>query len=144
MVLRRPAVVLHYLTRAVVFHRSAGDLMILDKEQHGASIGLLSVHASIALADAILAAVEADDPKKRDDHAAAARALRKWCSSNELQGAGVKHFDWLLGRKNRFSYEKSRVDAGDFEKAKVKMDQFFAWGFRTFPHVAQLQENPDE
>lgn len=97
-----------------------------------------------ALADAILASVEADEPKRRDDHASAARDLRKWCSANNLDAAGVKHFEWLLGRKNRFSYENHRVEATDFQQAKVKMDQCFVWGFRIFPEVAQLQETSDE
>lgn len=139
MTLRRAQVVLHYLRRAERFYRSAGDLMILDKDQHGDSIGLLSVHACIALTDALLASADANEPGKRDDHASAARDMRKLCSVNDLEAAGVRHLEWLLGRKNKFSYESTRVELTDFEKAKVKMDQYFAWGFRTFPEVAQLE-----
>lgn len=140
MNLRRPQVVLHYLNRAVHFHRSAGALMNLDMEQHSDSVGLLSVHACIALTDAILASVEPDEPKKRDDHSSAARDLRRWCSAHSLEVTGVKHLDWLLGRKNRFSYESTRVELTDFGKAKIKMDQYFAWAFRMFPKVAQLED----
>lgn len=142
--LRRPTIVSHYLKRALCFHRSASELFALEKERHGATIGLLAVHASIALADAILASVASEDPRKRDDHAVAARALGDWCSANSLSSEGTKHFAWLLGRKSRFSYESSRVESSDFDNAKVRMDRFFAWGFRTFPEVAQLKEQSDE
>jgi len=137
---RRPIVVLHYVERAVAFHRAAGDLMELDQQGYSAAIGLLSVHGCIALADAIEAAVQ-PSLAKHENHDHAAHQLRDWCSSTGLDSSGLKYLDWLLKRKNRFSYDDDRVDPGELQTAKVKMDQFFAWAFRNFPEVAQLRED---
>ena len=137
---RRPIVVLHYAERAVAFHRAASDLMELDQDTYSAAVGLLSVHGCIALADALLAAV-LPSLTKNESHDRAAQQLRDWCSSSRLSSNGIKHLEWLLKRKNRFSYDDDRVDSGELQMAKVKMDQFFAWAFRNFPEVAQLRED---
>jgi hypothetical protein len=42
--------------------------------------------------------------------------------------------------KNRFSYDDRLVLDEDCWAAKVKMEQLFAWAFRTFPEVARIQE----
>lgn len=133
---------LHYRERADSFSRTIKDLEILDRDAHAPAIGLLSIHGSIALADAVLVAVEGTRAKG-EDHSEAARKLRKWCSANTFGDGGVKHFEWLLGNKNRFSYDDERVDASHLLLAKVKMDQFFAWAFQTFPDVAQIREAED-
>lgn len=134
-----PAAVLHYRERADSFLHAAADLEILDRDRHAPAIGLLSVHGCIALADAVLVAFEGARGKG-DDHGEAARRLRAWCSAKGLADGGIKHFEWLLRSKTAFSYEDRRVDPSDLLLAKVKMDQFFAWAFRTFPPVAQITE----
>lgn len=103
------------------------------------AIGLLSVHSCIALADAVLVAVEGRWTKA-EDHAEAARRLREWCGAKRLADTGLKHFEWLLGRKNHLSYNDVVVKDEDLLMAKVKMEQFFAWAFQTFPAVAQIRE----
>ena len=137
-----PATVLHFRERADSFLRAAVELEILDSDGHAPAIGLLSVHGCIALADAVLVAVEGARAKG-EDHGEAARRLRDWCSAKGLPDGGIKHFQWLLGNKNAFSYEDRRVEGSDFRLAKVKMEQFFAWAFRTFPPVAQITEAKD-
>jgi hypothetical protein len=106
------------------------------------AIGLLAVHACIALADAVLVAV-GEKQAKLEDHGEAARRLRGFCSAQQIQDAGVKHFDWLLNRKTHFSYDDRYVDDGVLLLAKVKMDQFFAWAFQAFPEVDKLKETND-
>ncbi len=142
MSVKSPAIVLHYRERAESFSRTIKDLEILDRDAHAPAIGLLSVHGSIALADAVLVAVEGAR-SKGEDHGDAARRLRKWCSANKLADSGIKHFEWLLGNKSRFSYDDDRVEPSHLLLAKVKMDQFLAWAFQTFPAVAQILEAKD-
>lgn len=138
----KPAVVLHYRERGDRFYRAAVDLDDLDHELYAPAIGLLAVHACIALADAVLVAMEGERAQG-EDHREAARRLRAWCSVKRLADGGIKHFEWLLGRKNAFSYEERRVEADELRAAKVKMQQFFAWAFQTFPPVAQISEAKD-
>lgn len=137
-----PATVLHYRERGDSFLHAAVNLDILDHDAHGPAIGLLAVHACIALADAILVAVEGERAQGQD-HGEAARRLRAWCSAKRAQDGGIRHFEWLLGRKNAFSYDDRRVETADLLAAKMKMEQFFAWAFQTFPSVAQISEARD-
>ncbi|WP_437580659.1 hypothetical protein [Sorangium sp. So ce887] len=139
MSLQKPVIVLRYRERADSFHRAARDLEMLDPPVYAPAIGLLAVHACIALADAVLVAV-GEKHAKAEDHGEAARRLRGWCSTKQLQDGGVKHFEWLLSRKTHFSYEDRYVDEGDLLLARVKMDQFFVWASQAFPDVAQLKE----
>ncbi len=133
-----PATVLHFRERADSFLGAAVELEILDPSAHAPAIGLLSVHGCIALADAVLVAVEGTRAKG-DDHAEAARRLRALCSAKRLPDAGIKHFQWLLTNKSPFSYEERRVQESELLLAKVKMRQFFNWAFLTFPAVAQIK-----
>jgi len=135
------AAVQHYRRRAAGFLGAANDLDILDREGHAPAIGLLSVHGSIALADAVLVAV-AGDHSRADDHADSARKLRAWCSAKGIAEGGLKHFEWLLGKKSHFSYDADPVSESDCWQAKTKMHQFFAWALRAFPQLSSLTE-PD-
>lgn len=137
MAAMNPPIVLHYRGRAESFLHSVKHLAELDAEEHGPSIGLLSVHGCVALADAILVALEGSRIIT-DNHAEAARRLRAWCSAKQLPDKGIKHLDWLLGRKKLFSYDDQTVRPEELDLARTKMEQFFAWGLRTFPDVAQL------
>lgn len=130
---------LHYRERADGFFRAARDLVLMDAPAYAPAIGLLSVHGSIALADALLVATEGERTKG-EEHAEAARRLRAWCSAKHLPEGGIKHFEWLLGRKTRFSYDERFVDEAELLNAKVKLDQFFAWASQTFPEVANLKD----
>jgi hypothetical protein len=139
---KKPTVVLVYRRRADSFFGAARDLDVLAADVHGPAIGLLAVHGCIALADAVLISVEGEKGTG-DDHAEAARRLRKCCSARGIEEGGVKHFEWLLGRKNHFSYDDRDVRDEELKKAKIKLDQFFAWAFHQFPAVAQLMEAKD-
>jgi hypothetical protein len=133
-------IVLHYRERAESFSRTIKDLEHLDRDQYAPAIGLLAVHASIALADALLVAL-GGVRAKRTSHAEAAKELRASCTARSLPESGIKHFEWLLGNKHHFSYDAKRVDSNELLLAKVKMDQFFAWAFQTHPAVAQISSD---
>jgi hypothetical protein len=139
---QKPTVVLRYRKRADSFYHAVQELYILEPERHAPAVGLLSVHGCIALADALLVAAEGEPPRG-DDHAAAARQLRAWCSATEIPEAGVKHLEWLLKHKTHFSYDDKYVDVNDLQAAKVKMEQFFKWAYETFPAVATIEETSD-
>jgi hypothetical protein len=139
--LRQPTVVRHYRERAASM--SGATILLETFEGEGAvsnwpAIGLLAVHASIALADAVLVATEGTHAAG-DDHGAAARRLRSWCSANGLPAEGIKHFEWLLDKKTPFSYAERHVREDDLQNAKIKMEQFFVWVFRTFPLIASTE-----
>jgi hypothetical protein len=142
MAVMNPGVVVHYRRRAHSFQHAARDLDDLERNAHAPAIGLLSVHGCIAMADAIIVALSGQRTAG-DDHRDAARTLREWCSAKRIEDAAVKHFEWLLGMKNHFSYDDRVVRDEDCWAAKVKMEQFFAWAFRTFPEVAQIPETKD-
>jgi hypothetical protein len=137
---QKPTVVLHFQRRANNFHRTANDLTLLDRSAYAPAIGLLSVHACIALTDALLVSV-GQKQAKPDDHGEAARRLRAWCSATQVPEGAIKHFEWLLDKKSRFSYGREIVGDDELLLAKVKKDQFFAWASMTFPLVVQLKED---
>jgi hypothetical protein len=134
--------VLHYHQRAESFYHAARDLDDLDADAHAPAVGLLSVHSCIALADALLIAAQGDRPRG-DDHADAARQLRRWCSAKEIPEAGVNHLEWLLRHKTHFSYDNKYVDPHDLQVAKDKMGQFFKWAYEAFPDIARIEEMKD-
>lgn len=138
----RPTVMFHFRSRADAFYRAAGDLSVIDELAHAAAIGLLAIHGCIALADAALVAVEGTQNVSQD-HADAARRLRSWCSTTRVADGGVRHLEWLVGRKTRFSYGDRSIEAHELLAAKVRMEQFFAWAFQAFPDLAGPRELHD-
>jgi hypothetical protein len=58
-----------------------------------------SVHGCIALADAVLVAASGERVTD-DDHAEVGRPLRTWCAAKKIADGGIKHFDWLVRKKD--------------------------------------------
>jgi hypothetical protein len=138
---QKPSVVRHYRARGEGFHRAANELGILDTDNHSSAIALLSVHACISLADAISVATTGDRVRS-DNHNEAVTKLQSWCKANGLQTGGIKHLQWLIGKKSDFAYGERPVES-DLKIAEVKMDQFFVWALQTFPSVAELEDVDD-
>ena len=134
--------VLHYRSRADSLFCAARDLSTLDDDLYSAAVGVIAVHGAIALADALLVACEGDRCRG-DDHREPARRIRAWCSAKRCAEGGIRHLEWLIEKKSHFSYDDRRVEPHELQMAKVKMDQFFAWAFSTFPAVAQMKEASD-
>lgn len=108
---------------------------------YGPAVGLLAVHGGIALTDAVLVAEEGARSKK-DDHGIAAKSLEKLCSARRLDGGGIKHLR-ALSNNTRFSYDDGEVRDAELKWAKLKMEQFFKWVYRTFPELARGEEADD-
>ena len=107
-------------------------LLALEPERYGYALALLAVHATISLADAI-ALHHSHDRSKSEDHADAVRLLEKICPSRAEGREGLKHFSWLIARKNRIAYEHHALDMkNEIIGAKLHAERFFAWVTRTF------------
>lgn len=137
----------HYHRRAASFFRTAGDLHTLvvnedDATKYLPAIGLLSVHSSIALADAVLVA-EAGERSSGDNHAEAADKLDRLCKARGIEAQGLKHFRDLLGMKTPFSYGERDVPDTTFQAAKLKMEQFFKWVYGAFKDLAELNDESE-
>lgn len=133
-----------YLERAEAFFRSA-QLLGEDPpdRDYAPAVGLLAVHSGISLADALLVAFD-DGRSKADDHRQVAAMLEKLCAAKRLKKAGVKHLRELIGYKSKFSYGASVVQDQEFQRARLRMEQFFKWAYDTFPTIAQTERNPDD
>ncbi len=145
MDVRKPTVALHFRQRADGLFSAARDLEEFEgyaSESYWPAIGILAVHGCIALSDAALVAAEGE-PGGGQDHGDAARRLKAWCAARSVASSGIAHFEWLLAKKNHFSYNARTVRDDELHTAKVKMDQFFAWTFQAFPELAQLTESAD-
>ncbi len=91
------------------------------------------------MTDAVLQAFDGQCVKA-DDHSVAARELRELCAARQLDTAGLRHLEELVGNKNRFSYGDAVVRDGEFKRAKLRMEQFFKWVYTTFPELARSEE----
>jgi len=104
------------------------------------AIGLLAVHASIALADAVLVSI-GEKKGTLESQMEAVRSLMKACSKLKISSEnGARSLRWLIERKTSFSYEDRYADENDLLAAEMKMEQFFTWVFQTFPPVAKMKE----
>ncbi len=110
--MREPTVVRHYHRRAASFFRTAGDLQTLilnddDAAKYLPSIGLISVHSSIALADAVLVA-EAGERSSGENHAEAADKRTGRANGIAAASGGAKvdgtRFMSGMGRQQQRAY----------------------------------------
>lgn len=134
--MREPSTVWHYRQRADSFYQAA-QLLDLDVT-YGPAVGLLAVHSSIALTDAVLVAEEGARSKE-DSHGVAANQLEKLCLARGLDRVGLRYLRDLLSKKTRFSYGEDAVRDDEFKSAKVKMEQYTKWVYGTFPRLAQME-----
>ena len=74
-----------------------------------------------------------------EDHRTAADKLRKLCSTNKLDGGGIKHFAWLIQHKTPIAYGDEPIDDNKVKIARDKALQFHAWVYRTFPALARSE-----
>jgi hypothetical protein len=100
---------------------------------------LLAVHASIALADAALVLLTGERSTAQN-HAEAVSSLRKACSKAHVEIDGIRHFQWLVSHKDEFAYGDRRVKSELVAAARDRADKFAAWLYRTFPALAESEE----
>lgn len=135
-----PASALTFRDRAEAFFRSV-QLLGADPldPNYAPAVGLLAVHSSISMTDAVLVAFDGHR-SKAEDHSVAASELEKLCSAKRIDAAGVKHLKELIGNKTRFSYDDAIIRDEEYKKAKLRMEQFFKWVYGTFPELARSEE----
>lgn len=132
----------------VVHYRDRSDELLfamqffLDDVQFRASlIGLLAVHSSIAMNDAITLAVLGK--RSRDsDHKNAAKYLSRACSTWKVGAKGtqgVAQLSWLLDRKTLISYGDRRLDHEMMRQAASKAFGFSDWAYVNFKGVLRDQ-----
>jgi hypothetical protein len=97
--------------------------------------GLLYVHAAIALTDAMLVFLTGARSTAQD-HAEAAARLQKECGKRQRPSDGVKHFRWLVRKKDFFAYDNKHVSLDSAKEAQTKVQRFLAWAFDSFPEIA--------
>src|SRR5205085_1861607 len=71
---------------------------------------LLAVHAAIAFSDAALIWLTGERSKGQD-HRQAAPTLRSACGRHQRKTDGIRHFEWLIARKDSFAYGEQRVSS---------------------------------
>lgn len=97
--------------------------------------GLLYVHAGIAMTDAMLILLTGarSTAQKHDE---AATSLQKACGRRQRESDGIKHFRWLVRKKDFFAYDDKRVALNDAKEAQTKIQRFLTWAFKAFPELA--------
>ncbi len=99
-------------------------------------IALLAVHAGIALADAVL--IELTGKRSTAvNHEQAGSTLKKACGRRAKNSDGVRHFEWLVNKKDYFAYGERRVRPEDVAAAQVQLERMVSWVNLTFPDLLE-------
>jgi hypothetical protein len=118
----------HYLKRAADF--SYVVLLLRGDASHRYSSALLAIHAAISYSDALRIGL-GDNKLGRDDHNAAADALKQILASSNLSDeTGLSHLRYLLSNKSLVAYGDQRISAKDFEMVFTKAERFAKWANR--------------
>jgi hypothetical protein len=129
-----PIMTQQYIEKADQFLQSM-QLLADDIANYRSGIGLMAIHSAISLTDAITVGLTGTRGKY-DDHAESARELERLCASNRISNRqGVKHFRWLLQKKNTVAYEHARFDDDSVRLAVDKADRFSAWAYNQFKEI---------
>jgi hypothetical protein len=105
-----------------------------QKQVHKQTIALLAVHASIALADAVLVAylgLRSND----QDHRTVVKSLAKLCGDRRVPQDGINRLSWLLGRKTDFAYSDRQVLEDEAKAASINAERFVTWVNNNFREV---------
>ena len=71
------------------------------------------------------------------DHGEAAGKLQRECGRKKRNADGVKHFRWLVQKKDFFAYDDKHISLDDAKEAQTKIQRFFTWAFKVFPEIAE-------
>jgi hypothetical protein len=128
-----------YDMSTVALYRKRGDqlsaamkLLGDDVPGYGSAVALLAVHCAISLNDAACICYSGSRCKS-ENHADAVQYLKKLCGKKASEG--WKHYSWLLGRKNEFSYGNKRLEKEDVDSAIDHAERFQAWLMTNFPRA---------
>jgi hypothetical protein len=87
------------------------------------------------MTDAVLTFLT-DNRSTAQDHSEAVGKLQKECGRYQRAADGVKHFRWLVQKKDFFAYDDKRVSLNDAKEAQTKVQRFLTWAFNAFPEIA--------
>ena len=133
-----------YLTRgdsalaSVNLLTDTGLMSEAELNVHRHSVAMLAVRGAIAYSDAVLASF-GENPAN-DSHDEAPRRLRR--QTGGRNAVGVRHFEYLLGKKNLYEYQPRRLDISEARNAADRLRRFFAWIYTTCK--SELPVNPAE
>jgi hypothetical protein len=129
-----PIATQQYIEKADHFFHGM-ELLFYDVPSYRSGIGLLAIHSAISLSDAIVVGLTGKK-ERYQDHAQAAKKLKYLCGSNKISDKqGIKHYEWLLARKNTVAYEEHRFDDNSIRLAVEKAERFNAWAYNYFKEV---------
>jgi len=115
----------HYLQRATDFLEGM-ELTRID-EFYLNSAALLAIHSAVSYSDALRVGL-GDTTLSAGDHQKAASALQRLLVSKHLEDqSGVKHFKFLLSRKNLVTYGNQRMESTDYESLFTRAERFAYW-----------------
>lgn len=145
-----PIEALHYRDRAESFIRLMK--VGLDREMieewfessldaYESAVALLAVHSAISFADGALVSLTGERSTAQNHHEAA-RRLGRACGEARRDQGGIRHFTWLVDRKDDFAYAERRLSAGQASLAALHAERFQSWFYNTFPEM--LPEVPDD
>jgi len=100
-----------------------------DVASYKSAVALLAVHSAIAFNDAVLERL-IGKVHKGQDHSIASRETRLACAKNKIDTSGIKHLEYLLSKKNEYSYS-GIVDQETAEYAADKAEKFSNWTYRS-------------
>jgi hypothetical protein len=106
----------------------AMNLLMDDVASYKSAVALLAVNAAIAFNDAVLERLTGN-LHKGEDHAAAPKKTRSACGRKKIDISGLKHLEWLVTNKTKFSYS-GVVEPSKAQDAAVRARRFSDWAYK--------------
>jgi hypothetical protein len=126
-----------YLRR---FRSYYGAVQILkdDPTEFAEAGSLLSIHAAIALNDAVLSGYGVGRSVE-PDHQQAVTQLQSLCAKEGLSTLGISRFRRLIQQKTIVSYAERSVRENQMRDIVLQIERFAAWVFKTFVELQGIE-----
>lgn len=114
--------------------REFADAMRLcndDIRSYASAVALLAVHSAISYNDALLIKLTGVRPKG-DNHNSVIHSAKRACEKANVDPAGIKHLEKLLGAKTEVSYGDHKVGTEYAQTLNIAAERFQAWVERNF------------
>ena len=142
------ATALHYRNRAEAFLRAVKlcrnsevlDLLEQEPRRYLPAAALLAVHAAISFCDAVLV-LKTGQQSTAQNHQEASDRLSTTCRTLRLDESGVRHFAWLVSKKDSIAYGDRRMPETDLLLSVDKVEKFTRWVYSNFADLAPEESN---
>lgn len=122
-----------YLERA---HQLSDARKLIDGDPpYTAAIALLSIHAALALNNALLVKLGVS-ARKWKDHMAPVRETEKRCKAKRLDASGVEQLRKLISAKTDVSYGNKAVTFDFAMVLSTASERFEAWAYKRLKEMA--------